>query len=142
MCHVSCVMCYMSRVTSRMSHVTSHLSLTPTVTATDPPPASSPTMHIGLVCKDPKTKTSSSLGADSVKIQPVPVDLDIFLPKCLCLRCSTLLSRWLGPRALHLHHRRVRHQERRGHRHNRRLRRLQRPLRHRGLCLRLGQGNN
>ena len=37
-CHVSCVTC-------RVSPVTFHMSLTPTATATDPPPANSPKMH-------------------------------------------------------------------------------------------------
>ena len=37
-----------------MSCVTYTLSLNPTATATDPPPAKSPTMHSSLVCKDQK----------------------------------------------------------------------------------------
>ena len=44
----------MSCVTCRVSQVTCHLSLTPTATATDPPPANSPIMHNRLVCKEPK----------------------------------------------------------------------------------------
>ena len=39
---------------SYMSHVTSHMKLTPTTTATDPPPANSSTMHCRMVCTDPK----------------------------------------------------------------------------------------
>ena len=38
---------------------TCHLSLTPTATATNPPPANSPIiMHSRLVCKDPKTRNN------------------------------------------------------------------------------------
>ena len=37
-----------------MSDVTCHLLLTPTATATDPPPANSPTMHSRLVHQDKK----------------------------------------------------------------------------------------
>ena len=37
-----------------VSHVTYHTSLTPIATATDPPPANSPTMHSRLVGQDPK----------------------------------------------------------------------------------------
>ena len=60
MCHLSCVTCHVSCVMCHVPHVkklcvTRHLSLTPTVTATYPPPANSPTMHVKLVCKD-KTK--------------------------------------------------------------------------------------
>ena len=48
----SCVVCHMSPVSC-------HLSLTPTVTATDPPPANSPTMHSSLVCKDQQKPSPS-----------------------------------------------------------------------------------
>ena len=44
-----CITCHVLRVKC-------HLSLTPTVTAPDPPPANSPTMHSMLVRKDPKTQ--------------------------------------------------------------------------------------
>ena len=54
MCHISSVMCYVSPITCRVSPVTCHLSLTPTATAPDPPPAHSPTMLSKLCCKDPK----------------------------------------------------------------------------------------
>ena len=55
-CHVSHVTCHVSCVMCHMAHVTCHLSLTPTATATEPPPAYSPIMHSRLVCKEPKTK--------------------------------------------------------------------------------------
>ena len=56
MCHVSGVMCHdVSYVTWLVSPVTCHLSLTLTATATDPPPANSPSMYSKLVRKDPKT---------------------------------------------------------------------------------------
>ena len=47
-------------VTCHMLHVTCHLSptLTATATATEPPPANSPTMHSRLVCLKPKLKNS------------------------------------------------------------------------------------
>ena len=50
----------MSRVTCHMSPVpvTSHMSLTPTVTATDPPSANYPTMHSRLVWEDLKKKNT------------------------------------------------------------------------------------
>ena len=54
MCHMSGVTCHMSHVADHLSPVTCHLSLTPTATATDPPPASSPIMHSRLVRKDQK----------------------------------------------------------------------------------------
>ena len=57
MCQVSGVRCHMSRVTCCVSPVTCHLSLTLTATATEPPPANCPIMHIRLVCQNPpKTK--------------------------------------------------------------------------------------
>ena len=40
---------YMSHVTCQLSPATGHMSLTPTATATDPPPANSPTMHSSMV---------------------------------------------------------------------------------------------
>ena len=47
-CHVSYIICH-------KSHVGCHLSLTPTATAMDPPPANyRTTMHKRMVCKDPK----------------------------------------------------------------------------------------
>ena len=55
MSHVSYVTCHVSHVGSHVSPVTSHLSLTPTATATDPPPAS-PTLPSWLVCKDQQTQ--------------------------------------------------------------------------------------
>ena len=54
----------MSCVMWDLSHVTCDLSLTSTATATDPPPANSPTMHSWLVCRAPnnkKCKTKKSL---------------------------------------------------------------------------------
>ena len=51
---MSFVTCHMSHVTWQMSPVACHLSITPTVTATDPPPAYSPTMHSRLILKDLK----------------------------------------------------------------------------------------
>ena len=51
-CHVSHVMCHMSRVTY-------YLSITPTATATDPPPANSTIMHSSLFTKSPKPKNPS-----------------------------------------------------------------------------------
>ena len=53
-CHVSRITCHVSCVMLLVSHVTCHLSLTPTATATDPPPANSPIMHSRLVGKEPK----------------------------------------------------------------------------------------
>ena len=35
-----------------LPHVAFHMSLTPTATATDPPPANSPTIHSRMVHKD------------------------------------------------------------------------------------------
>ena len=54
---MSGVMCQASRVTCHKSCVACHLSLLPTATATDPPPADSPTMHNRLVLKDQTTQT-------------------------------------------------------------------------------------
>ena len=51
-CHVSCVACHMSSVTCHLS-----LTLKPTATAIDSPPANSPSMQSRLVCKYPKNKT-------------------------------------------------------------------------------------
>ena len=53
--NVLCVRCHMSHVMCCMSPVICHLSLTATVTATDPPSTNSPIMHNRLVCKDLKT---------------------------------------------------------------------------------------
>ena len=53
-CHMSCVMCHFSRFTCCMSPGTCQMSLTPTATATEPPPANSPTMDCRLVRKDQK----------------------------------------------------------------------------------------
>ena len=59
-CDISHVMCHSARFMPHchVSHVTCqcHLSLTPTATVTDPPPANSPTMPSMLICKDPKTQ--------------------------------------------------------------------------------------
>ena len=52
-------MCHVSGVTYHGLCVTCHLSLTPTAKATDPPPANSPIMHSGLICKDQKPKKMS-----------------------------------------------------------------------------------
>ena len=52
--HGSVVMCLVSGVRCRMWRINCHLSIMPTVTATDPPPANSPIMHSRLVPKDPK----------------------------------------------------------------------------------------
>ena len=49
--HVSHVTCLVSCVICCVSRVTCHLSLTPTATATDPPPASYPIMHSRLFHK-------------------------------------------------------------------------------------------
>ena len=51
--NMSSVMCQVSHVTCHVSRVACHLSLTPTAKATDPCPASSPTVHSRLVCTDP-----------------------------------------------------------------------------------------
>ena len=45
-----------SGVRCHVSSVSCHLSLTVTATATDPPPANSPTMQSRLVCKPPNTR--------------------------------------------------------------------------------------
>ena len=52
-CLVSYVTCHMSHVKCHVSRVACHLSLTPTATATDPPPANSPIMYSRLVRKEP-----------------------------------------------------------------------------------------
>ena len=44
----------MGRVTCHRSPVTCHLSLTPTATATDPPPTNSPIMHLKMQSKNIK----------------------------------------------------------------------------------------
>ena len=44
-CQVSCLTCNMFGALCRVSPVTSHISLTPTATARDLPPANSPSMH-------------------------------------------------------------------------------------------------
>ena len=67
MCHVSLVICHESFVTCHVSHVTCQLSLTPTTTASNNPPAKSPTMHSRLVQKNfkeraQKNKTKTSRG--------------------------------------------------------------------------------
>ena len=54
MCHMSCVICHMSHVACHLSPDTCHLILTPTATATDPPPANSATMHSTLVFEGKK----------------------------------------------------------------------------------------
>ena len=51
-CPVSDVRCHVSCVGSSLSSVTCHMSLT--ATATDAPPANSPTISSRLVYKDPK----------------------------------------------------------------------------------------
>ena len=51
MCHMSHVICHVSCVTFHC-----HMSLTPTSTATGPPPTTSPLMHNRLVCKDTPQK--------------------------------------------------------------------------------------
>ena len=43
-CHLSCVLYHVSRFTC-------HMSLMPTATFMDPPPANSHTMHCRMVCK-------------------------------------------------------------------------------------------
>ena len=57
-CNVSCVLCHVSCscVTCCVSPVTCHLSLMRTSTATDPPPANSPTMHSTLFAKTQKPR--------------------------------------------------------------------------------------
>ena len=50
-CQMSCL-----NITCHMLTLTYHRSLTPTATATDPPPAKFPTIQSRLVCKDPTTK--------------------------------------------------------------------------------------
>ena len=54
MCQVSGVPCYVSHVMSCVSRVAYHISLMPTTTTMDPPPAYSPTMHSRMVFKDQK----------------------------------------------------------------------------------------
>ena len=54
MCHMSFVTCLVSCVMCHLARITCHLSLTLTVTVTDPPPAISPIMHSRLVFKDLK----------------------------------------------------------------------------------------
>ena len=46
------ITCHMSPVTYHLSPIKSHSSQTPTVTATDPPYAISPTMHNMLIHQD------------------------------------------------------------------------------------------
>ena len=65
----------MSPVICCMSPVTCHLSLTPTVTAIDPPLANSPTMHSRLVCKYPKTQKIISKRKEITKQQNGPKHL-------------------------------------------------------------------
>ena len=45
----SCIRCEVSGARCQVSHVKCHMSLTPTATATDPPPANSPTRHIRML---------------------------------------------------------------------------------------------
>ena len=67
-CHLSCVtrylspvICHPSPVTFQLSAVICHLSPTATATATDPPPANSPTMNSRLVCQKLKPKNPTCL---------------------------------------------------------------------------------
>ena len=53
-CQVAHVRCYVSRVVCHMWHVTCHMSLMPRATAMDLPPANSPNMNRGMLCKDKK----------------------------------------------------------------------------------------
>ena len=50
--HMSHVTCHMSSAICHLSPLTCHLSPTATATATDPHPASSPTMQSKLICQD------------------------------------------------------------------------------------------
>ena len=59
MSQVSLVTCNMSGVACHMSPVNYHLSLTPTATATDPPPDNSHIMHSRLVPKVQKNQQIS-----------------------------------------------------------------------------------
>ena len=76
MCHVSLVMCHVSFVACHVSRVTYHVSLTPTATATDPPPANSPIMHTKLLCKDPKPQKMSKRKKKYVKTAETQKSLD------------------------------------------------------------------
>ena len=60
MCHVSCVTCHVSPVTCHLSPITCHLSLTPTATATDPPPTNSPLCTVGWFTKTKNPKKMQS----------------------------------------------------------------------------------
>ena len=51
---VSSVRCQVSYVTCQVLRVTCHMSLTPTATAAEPPPANSPTMHSRMGYQDPQ----------------------------------------------------------------------------------------
>ena len=53
------IICHMSGVACCVLRVTCHLSITPTATATDPPPANSPIMHSRLVAKTPPKKNAN-----------------------------------------------------------------------------------
>ena len=58
-CNVSCTMYHVTHVACRRSPVICHLSLMPKATATDPPPANSPTMHSRMVGKDQKNQNKN-----------------------------------------------------------------------------------
>ena len=58
-CNVSCTMYHGIPVACRRSPVICHLSLMPKATATDPPPANSPTMHSRMVGKDQKNQNKT-----------------------------------------------------------------------------------
>ena len=58
-CNVSCTMYPVTHVAFCRSPVICHLSLMPKATATDPPPANSPTMHSRMVGKDQKNQNKN-----------------------------------------------------------------------------------
>ena len=65
--HVVCVTYHMSLVICHIKCFACHLSLMPSATATDPPPANSPTMHSRLVWKYPKKAQNISKCRKSLK---------------------------------------------------------------------------
>ena len=58
-CHVSHDTCHMSHVMCHLSPIICHLSLTPTATATNPPPSNSPIIQRRLGCTNQKTLNMS-----------------------------------------------------------------------------------
>ena len=66
----------MSCVTCHMLPATRHLSLTPTATATDAPPANLPTMHGRLVCNHPKKVKKSKRKKNHSNLPKIKRSLD------------------------------------------------------------------